>query len=495
MKSKIDKSILIEIEVASPLHIGAAAEQHWQEGIDFFVHDGNTYVVSLDNLSEEIEAQELSSLLLNRSTNAILNRIKSKLGSLAYKVFKTKASSEIKRLTFSAMEGKPYLPGSSLKGAIRSILLTHFFKEANLSKNEYNEQKLIGGFENSVMRFLQFADVPFQESLVVNSKIFNLQRSKEGGWKNGNNTDQNLIENAFNTFYECFNVGSIGFTTISYRSEQAGNLINASKNHGSKVIPPPRATLPFLTNFSFDNFFKIINDHTIRYLEKEIAFFDEYKFDEASNAMLESLVDLKQQAGRLDDTQACMLRMSAGSGFHSITGDWQYDDFIKTGTHTGGKDQGKQKYKSRKVSLYNRNGLKRVEPLGFIILRKTDPEAILAKQLETEVLKAEQAEKQQVANVEAKRLEAERIEAERLVAEEAKKPKMSDAPPTNGLEVDAVVTQSDKPTKVNIFLKGYEKKYIIMSECGALPIGYVCRVKLVVKKKNIERVIHLAPKS
>jgi CRISPR/Cas system CSM-associated protein Csm5 (group 7 of RAMP superfamily) len=494
MKQKIDQSILLEIEIASPLHVGAAAEQHWQEGVDFFAHEGVTYVISLDNLSKEIEIDQLSNMLSTKNTRAILNRVKSKLGSLAYKTFETKVSTEINRHTFSGFDGKPYLPSSSLKGAIRSVLLTYFLKESGLRSSEYKEQKLIGGFENSVMRFLQFADVPFQDSVVVNSKIFNLQHNNEGGWKNGGNkTNDKLEESSFNTFYECIDVGATGFTTFSYRSEQANNLINASMSHENKTNSPPKHTLPFFNSFSFENVFKIINDHTIKYLGKEIAFFEKYQFDDTSRIMCESLKYLKEKAEGLDDTKACMLRMAAGSGFHSITGDWQYDDFINTGTHNGGRNHGKQKYKSRKVALFTRDNIRYAEPLGFIILRKTSHEellaqenAVLAGQATAETQEAERLETEQKA-------EAARIETERLAAEEAKKPQMLDASPTNGLEVDAVVTQS-KPTKVNIYLKGHEKKHITMSECAAMPIGYICTVRLVVKKKNIERVIHIAPK-
>jgi hypothetical protein len=482
MKEKIDKSTLIEIEIASPLHVGAAAEQHWQEGIDYFVNKGKTYVISLDSLSKEIDPQELSSLLLNKSTGAIINQVKSKIDSIAYKTFETVASKEIKRLIFSALGGKPYLPGSSLKGAIRSILFSHFLKAAkpNISSyspkdlQKYLESDMLGGFENSVMRFLQFGDVPFQDSLVVNSKIFNLQQNQTGGWKNGKSTDQRLIKNSFNTFYECLNVGSTGFTSFSYRSTQATNLINAA-NTSNKVKSPPNHTLSFLNNFSFDNLFEIINRHTISYLEKEIAFFDKYQFDDASRVMLASLTYLKEKAERLDDTQACMLRMAAGSGFHSITGDWKYDIYDdKIGIWNSddvknrlckNKDVGKQRYKSRKVAIYSEGNIQRAEPLGFIILRKTSEKQLLANE---EAILAKQAE--------------------------AKKPQMLDAMPTNGLKVDAIVVQMDKPTKVHIFLKGYDKRFITMSECAAMPIGYVCRVKLVVKKKNIERVIHIAPK-
>lgn len=43
--------------------------------------------------------------------------------------------------------------------------------------------------------------------------------------------------------------------------------------------------------------------------------------------------------------------MSAGSGFHSITGDWQFSDYTNTEIWKDGRNAGKMKYKSRKIAV------------------------------------------------------------------------------------------------------------------------------------------------
>jgi hypothetical protein len=64
------------------------------------------------------------------------------------------------------------------------------------------------------------------------------------------------------------------------------------------------------------------------------------------------------------DGSSCLMKMSAGVGFHSITGDWQYDDYDKTKLWTDGRHAGKKKYKSRKIAEYNH----RLQLMGFVRL-------------------------------------------------------------------------------------------------------------------------------
>lgn len=483
-------NILLEVEAASPIHVGTAAEQHWQNGLDFISQNGKTYVLNFEQLKNKVSVNNLTSYLLNNNKEALKAEIGEDLEAISYKVFDaTIGDSEIRRFVFNALTAQPVLPGSSLKGAIRSILLTHFYKTTG---GNYIENSLIGGFENSVMRFFQLSDTTFESSIVANSKVFNLQTNNEGGWKNGGFTNTHFDTTKFNTQYECLSPASKGYSTLSFK-RTASKLLLKEGLVNDKIKMPPRNTHSFLQSFEVKTLFGIINQHTLTYLAKEIAFYEKYAFDTASNAVLEALISLKEQAERLDDSQECMLRMSAGSGFHSITGDWKYSEYSeKIGVWTDNdlkqklckfKDLGKQKYKSRKVAFYSTGSGIRYSPMGFVILRQTS--------------KAAQAEAQQQAEaaaLAAKKAEEERLEAERLAAEEAKKPQMLEVQATNGLEVDAVVTQSEKPVKAKIFLKGYENKFFIVSGAGRLEIGHVCKVNLEVKKKNILRTIYKSPK-
>jgi hypothetical protein len=473
-------NILLEVEAASPIHVGTAAEQHWQNGLDFISKNGKTYVLNFEKLKNKVSVNNLTSYLLNNNKEALKAEIGEDLEAISYKIFDAKVNdSEIRRFIFNALTAQPVLPGSSLKGAIRSILLTHFYKTTG---GNYNENALIGGFENSVMRFFQLSDTAFESSIVANSKVFNLQTNNEGGWKNGGFTNEYFDVSKFNTQYECLSPSSKGHSTLSFK-KTSSNLLLEEGVKNDKIKTPPRNTHEFLKHFEFKTLFGIINQHTLSYLAKEIAFYEKYAFDTASNAVLDALISLKEQAEHLDDSQACMLRMSAGSGFHSITGDWQESDFINTGIHKGGRNNGKQKYKSRKVAFYDTDRGTKYEPMGFVILRQTSKEAQAAAQQQAEA-----------AAIEAAAIEAAQAEAERIAAKEAKKPKMYDGTISKGLEVDAEVIYSKKPNKVKIYVKGYEDKLFDMIESAQQPKGYICRVSLVVLKGRILRVIHKKPK-
>ena len=64
--------------------------------------------------------------------------------------------------------------------------------------------------------------------------------------------------------------------------------------------------------------------------------------------------------------------MSAGSGFHSITGDWQFKNYSQTGIWEQGRHAGKKKYKSRKIAEWNGY----LSLMGFVKLRYILPEEI-----------------------------------------------------------------------------------------------------------------------
>ena len=63
------------------------------------------------------------------------------------------------------------------------------------------------------------------------------------------------------------------------------------------------------------------------------------------------------------DTNQCILKMSAGAGFHAITGDWQFDDY--TDAAQLDRKRGGELPKSRKIAV---SGTKACAPMGFIKL-------------------------------------------------------------------------------------------------------------------------------
>ena len=129
-----------------------------------------------------------------------------------------------------------------------------------------------------------------------------------------------------------------------------------------------------LMDKGINELFKIINKATKTYLEEEEAFFCKYDEADHTEKILESIRELKKLIPNenTDTGTYCLLKMSAGVGFHAITGNWVYDDFIETGTDNG-EDDGRKNKKSRKIALYIGNSakpfLKGFELMGFVKIR------------------------------------------------------------------------------------------------------------------------------
>jgi CRISPR/Cas system CSM-associated protein Csm5 (group 7 of RAMP superfamily) len=514
---KIEKSMMtqtFEVEIITPTHIGGAAENHWQNGMDFVVRDNKTWILDFKKLSKEISIVDLTLAFTRNDRNKSLDKIVNNetLNKVLYKKFEYNTiSSEIKRQIFNGFDGKPYIPGSSIKGAVSSILLNYFFRlpKANIQKNKDIVKNTLGGFDNSIMRFFQFTDIQFQDSQLINTKIFNLNNNNggwEGGWKHSRETNKKF-NNEFTTVYETLKPKHKSTMMLSFKQKAIEQLYLDARKADSKTKTPPTHTSTWITNNPTAELCKIINKHTIAFLEKEIKFYEKYKFDNNSENVLENIVSLKERVARLDSEKECILRLAAGSGYHSITGDWQYDDYferISVWTEEDSRnklckrgDIGKQKYKSRKLAFENEI----FQPMGFIkltLLTKEEIEKTKLQAIEDEEKRQEEKisfeeneikRKEQAAIAEEKRKEKE--ELDRI---EAKKPKMFEGAISKGLEVDAEVIYSQKPNKVKIYVKGYEDKLFDMTESAPQPKGYICRVSLVMEKGRILRVIHKIPK-
>jgi hypothetical protein len=70
----------------------------------------------------------------------------------------------------------------------------------------------------------------------------------------------------------------------------------------------------------------MINQHTLGHLKKDLAFFNEYNQANYSNEIIFSIENLIARCQKSSSNEA-ILRIGSGSGFHSMTGDWQFDKY------------------------------------------------------------------------------------------------------------------------------------------------------------------------
>lgn len=415
-----------EVEILTPTYVGGAVENNWQEGMDYIARDDKIWILDLNRLSRQIPLEKLTLALSRQDPNITLQSLlrDKEPDLLSHKNFDyTGRAKDIKRHTFSGFNGKPYIPGSSVKGAVASVLLSFFSKRTEFDKKADPSKTLLGSFENSVMRFFQFTDSHFEDTYLINTKIFNLFKNNnnwEGGWKHSKNTNQTFNDNEFTTVYECLKPGTKGEMMLSFK--------NGALQLNEKDLQIPTHTQTWMQENPMGKLCNIINQYTESYLKKEIAFFEKYQFDEHSESIVKSLKNLLYQVKNLDSSSECILRMAGGSGFHSITGDWQYDNHINTGEYF---TSGKRKYKSRKLAFKN----KQFMPMGFIKLAVLTPE----NKLKREEIRLK---KQRENEIEARKREEDRVlkeEVEEQARIEAAKPKMYEGNIKAGIIIDAEV--------------------------------------------------------
>lgn len=434
MEELLNKKHNIHITVLSPLSIGAGAEKDLVKGVDFVIKDSKVYVLNLKKVMlNGFNPEEMSGYFANKNLDAVLQKIGNKLNDVSEAVFDLPVNdtNDIKSFLKNQLSGKPIIAGSSLKGAVRSIILEYLLNGEKLQQGKEKEWFGDSNRGNELMRFIKFSDAEFDKTQLVNTKIFNLHSSGtdwKGGWKySGNNTNTDYQATGFNTIYECLMpnetaVCSIMINEKGFDFNDRKNDLQSNQNYINH------------TNHSSDNLqslFSVINGHTKKYIDKEITFFTKYSTQKADE-IIKSLEAIKEQIPQSDEY--CILKMSAGSGFHSITGDWQYDDYSDVGVwnihpRNGREDKknGKHKYKSRKIAISG----KIFSLMGFVKLSLISDEEMQKCQNERKKQR-EDAEKVKIAELVAIREEQEqkakeevewkrKLEEERLQKEEAEK--------------------------------------------------------------------------
>lgn len=372
-----DKKYPIELEVITPLAVGNGNDKEWVKGLDFVQKDDKVYILDLHKaIDQGIDVGRLSHLFLKYDEKGILQLLGSKLEKVSRYVFNSpmRTDNKIKAFIRTQFLDKPVVAGSSLKGAIRSAL----FK--NLRTTERNNEDVFGTMREGTdfMRFIRVADIEMPSTILVNTKIFNLRGHGthwQGGWKHGGTRDGDSHTTGeyssigFNTLYECVAPGQKGLGSISL----AGNAYDLLEHYGHAAISHA-ATKHTLIHAPISELFKVINNVTKTYLMKEKCFFEKYPAQRTDEIVshIEYLISLIPEDG-----SSCLLKMSAGVGFHAITGDWQYKDYDETGSWEKDRNAGKKKYKSRKTVEYK--GQLRL--MGFVKLRSLSKEEAESKSL------------------------------------------------------------------------------------------------------------------
>lgn len=367
----------VRATVLSPLSIGQGEEKDWVEGIDFIVQNGLLYHITLDRMVEAgIDINKLAALFVGSRPEDSFRLLGSRLEDISDFQMKMPCSSPNPVKTFfrNQFTGNPVLCGSSLKGAIRSALFNYFStgNRDSLYGNKRADEAVFGSIKekngSDFMRFIRIGDIDFSTTGLVNTKIYNLQgrgNTWEGGWKHAvNKTDCSYSPTGFNTIYECLLPGEEGNGSIML----SPHLFESADMYKCASIDKMRMLMHSDKSGKKPNekLCDIINDYTYNHLSKDFEFFQKYDQGQNSGLILDSINDIIDHIPDVNEsTDECVIRLSAGSGFHAITGDWQYEDYTDTGYYDIGRNKGKKKYKSRKIASFE----EKLMPMGYIKLK------------------------------------------------------------------------------------------------------------------------------
>jgi len=346
----INDKCRIKAEIITPLSIGIGSDNDWVNGLDYVVSGDMLYHLNLSKIAGlGVDMNVIASLFERKDTTGIAKVLGNRLSQASDFIMakpSVSSSNPIKAMMRSQLKNCPIIAGSSLKGAIRSVLFKYLHNDDVV--NNFGTMK--DGTE--FMRFIKVSDFEFESTGLVNTKIYNLCVDQDGEWQGGwkhrfDHTDTRFNPSGFNTTYECLMPKMTAFGYIS-SSKQQFNMISG---HSELELKKQLFHNEEVPEASFiENLFYEINSHTYDYLEKEAKFFKKYPEGECSDRIKGSINYLMHLVNEcINGGNSCVIKISAGAGFHSITGDWQYDDYVNTGVWNNGK----HKYKSRKIAIHN----------------------------------------------------------------------------------------------------------------------------------------------
>lgn len=330
----------VKIETLTPVHIGSG--NLLQNNIDFVIErkDGDSFIYKIDDrkVLNLIGVENIDKwIAMIEKKEPAFNFFKQHSSYSSYKDFSNqrvtcfanniKPNDTIKEIVYNGM-GLPYIPGSSIKGAIRTSILAALTKNMkdlddiiflknrfgqfvtnrmgnNIVSGEAIEKELFGNNPNSdIFRFIRVGDAYFDNQSVIATKMINLniRVNKDSLW---DESKPQIIE--------------------AIAEEEHTNIeINIAREYYRKVKSEFRDLGHMPSEIqSLDSMFLLINEHTRSLVQTEIDYWSEISKDkEHGEAYIELMEKLLKIIDNCDRGKSCVLRVGHASGWRFITGAW-----------------------------------------------------------------------------------------------------------------------------------------------------------------------------
>lgn len=347
MKTK--NTISIQLETLTPVHIGSGEQLQGNFEYLYFQDENIIGVIDADKILEIIGTDTEN---INRWVESIdnqqsilkaipeLRKVDSEaISKRLIHIFDKAPNPEQNTIKEQTHLGKqqPTIPGSSLKGAIRTAILTKLIKDnsefagdfKNLKnyKRKFEDKSVVTEYlakdidrrgnskfsaNKDVLRFLRVGDFYFDsETTVVKNTVINLFKNSWGEKKR---------ESAY---WECIpqNVtasGSIQIPQDLLKQVQEKDYLT-QKDFNFNLLKIKRL-------------FKLINEHTLSLVKIEIEFWEDHDNPLVIGDYLIHLENIRIALKNCNEN-TCVIRVGASNGWDFMTGGWangkdSYGDFI-----------------------------------------------------------------------------------------------------------------------------------------------------------------------
>ena len=350
----------IKLQTLTPIHIGDGTELQGNFEYLYFRDEKKIAVVDAEKvlgiLGEDNMGQWVACIDNNKPLLPIIQQRKVGLKAIdvAERVIPLSIGTDKPIRTQTRGGNNPLLPGSSLKGALRTAIWAEWILDnpktvqdnRNLKNfrggwsDEFVAKTVFGSDPNhDIFRLLQVGDATFSETEAYETNVIN----KYG--------DDWRLKSTLTQFVEAIPAGKSTTIRLNHnnllRKQAKGDYFN---RNAARV--------------ELSELFPLVNKHTSRLIEDEINYWN----DKQNNPeALGDYVDEMERVFNISQScvaNECVIRVGWGSGFRSMTGDWHGamtdDDYYRLIKSLRPKHP--EELVFPKTTRFIKNGM----PLGFL---------------------------------------------------------------------------------------------------------------------------------
>lgn len=318
------ESVDLKVETITPLHVGSGAIL--LRGRDYVAAGKQWAVIDesrvFDLLGESHLQNWMEAIATGQDIAELIRGVKPGFSpsEIARRLITVRESNDQVRELREQLHdgrGRPFVPGSSIKGAIRTAWFAtevmnrrsepffqqreNFLNQGGHLKDAAITKRIMGKDPNhDLFRLLRIGDCYFNGTVVLLAQTLNQQ----------GNGSKAVYKHTIRQHLECIDAGQKGVC----RLQIASRLGELAMKYGE---------LPASSEIRLNSLFKRINDNTLELLNyEEIDRWKDVELPDEAAGFTEQLTDIRKLVERAGERE-CYLRMAFGSGFHWMTGAWQ----------------------------------------------------------------------------------------------------------------------------------------------------------------------------